>query len=383
MTAERRAFTLIETLVVIGLIALLIALLLPAVQAGREAARRSQCANNLKQLALAINAYVADRSMLPPASIPNRQAHSVHARILPYLEQQVLYNSINFQVGERWGVASHYDMRDVVNGYNGSTANGGVCALINATVVAQQINSFLCPSDPGPASLTGIALAPGAAVRPIAYYSYPFNGGTNPFSNPKGGRTSGPAYFPSFSKHVVEAGLPAYFGGVQAERPLGLAGFRDGSSTTAIFSEWIKGDGSQPPTVDGLGVVYQITRASNDSDGTAKAEDDNAASCDGDPRATQNWTWKGDWWISGNTSTYSHTQTPNRRSCYYADTVNAQPRGASAVASMIAAGSYHPGGVNVAFMDGSVRFVKSTISRAAWCGLGTVAGREVIGADQY
>src|SRR3954453_21491630 len=102
----RRGFTLIELLVVIAIIAVLIALLLPAVQSAREAARRSQCVNNLKQLSLAVMNYESSNGCIPPsggwygnvAKVPNNvgQFYSMKARVLPFLEQNAVYNAINF-----------------------------------------------------------------------------------------------------------------------------------------------------------------------------------------------------------------------------------------------------------------------------------------------
>src|SRR5262245_42342625 len=94
---------------------------------------------------------------------------------------------------------------------------------------------------------------------------------------------------------------------------------------------------------------------------------------------TQAYTWQGDWWIADLFS-YSHSLTPNRRSCWYGDV---QGRPWSGAASLVAASSRHPGGVNVAFGDGSVKFVKSTISYSAWGALGTRNGGEVLSADSY
>ena len=141
-----RGFTLIELLVVIAIIAVLVALLLPAVQMAREAARRSQCANNLKQLGLAVHNYESTFQCLPSASIypcpainpvsglPSCWGFGVSpfVTILPYIEQGTIYNAYNVQMG-------------VYGSYPPSTV-GPITWWANTTVFNMQVAVFLCPS---------------------------------------------------------------------------------------------------------------------------------------------------------------------------------------------------------------------------------------------
>jgi prepilin-type N-terminal cleavage/methylation domain-containing protein/prepilin-type processing-associated H-X9-DG protein len=374
-----RGFTLIELLVVIAIIAVLIALLLPAVQAAREAARRAQCTNNLKQLGLAFHNYISTNDAVPPTMVMYApcpgcsnagQTYSPHARLLPFLEQTNIYNAINFSVGERWGGPQSQPT------FNGATVDGTLWELMNASAIANQINSFLCPSDTGAANLTGIKFSPGGNLQLIGDHNYPFNLGLNPYTtSANSGATNGPGYWPTWNSAAVVAGNP--LPNVQAESTVSLAKFTDGTSNTVIFSEWMKGDGIAPPTQDGLGIVYTSPATVTQFAGQINGNLLHARACD--TSVSQNWTWKGDWWISGQSATYSHTQTPNRKSCYYPNI--GQPW-ATAV-NVLAASSRHPGGVNTAFADGSVKFIKSTISPQSWYALATPNGGEVLSSDSY
>jgi prepilin-type N-terminal cleavage/methylation domain-containing protein/prepilin-type processing-associated H-X9-DG protein len=387
MRKRQRGFTLIELLVVISIIGVLIALLLPAVQAAREAARRAQCANNMKQLGLALANYAtANSDTLPPASIPVMQDFGYVARVAGYLEATDIYNDINFQVGARWGAPAGA----CACSSNGSNENCNLFGIMNATAAFNTISSLLCPSDSNPGSLGGIVYYPGGPFHGIGKSNYPINIGNNPYSTSgASGQTNGVGYFPSWQVWnlngygATQGSTGSISTSLQAELPVSYSTFIDGTSKTVVCSEWQKGNGIQPPAPAGfstLGVVFTITDTSTQFAGVVSPNPGQpypdfafAQDCSNQTPNASQWTWKGDWWIYGPGQTYSHTQLPNRNSCWYSNV----GQGSGAL-TMISASSFHPGGVNCVFADGSVRFIKNAIAPQLWYAIATPNGRETI-----
>jgi len=371
-------FTLIELLVVIAIIAVLIALLLPAVQSAREAARRIQCVNNLKQIGLAVHNYVDANLAIPPTAtfgatlgqLPY-QDQGVLCRILPFLEQSPVYNSINFNYGVRGtSTGAWNDPPMDVSAWVGEWGRG------NATANITYVSAFLCPSDARNGGNNTLFV--NGASKLISTTDYYWNVGTSRFYN--GGKVNGPSYTPgAVDNNTLNNGQCA-------NNTITIASFSDGTSNTAISSESVQS--ASGVDVGGLGTVY-TGPAWNQFAGTATPDWSAAQFCQNSPGGSA-YFWKGEFALSGGHNIYSHTQTPNRRSCYYTDVkTNVDLSGAgwqdyaTGTETMVAASSFHPGGVNVLFMDGTVRFVKNTINYVPWYAIATVAGGEVLSADAF
>ena len=316
MLRQRRGFTLIELLVVIAIIAVLIGLLLPAVQKVREAAARSACQNNLKQFALALHNYHDANNKLPPARDDNE--FSAHARVLPYVEQSSVHRQINFTV----------DYDDAPN----------------AAPMATVIKTFICPSDAN------------AAVPPEWA---PTNYRVNQGSGILWGMPSGSG---------ANSTMPAPNGPFFINSTTALVGFSDGTSNTALASE--HSTGSFNPAIVSPNNTFRLGQ----STGFYPATPDEAYTmCEGlTPAQQQQFNgqpWAGAPWLQGyhSTTIYFHVGPPNSRSCMY-------PSGRIGTAAR----SWHPGGVNVALGDGSVRFVTDSIPLANWRAMGSMAGGEVV-----
>jgi prepilin-type processing-associated H-X9-DG protein len=179
---------------------------------------------------------------------------------------------------------------------------------------------------------------------------------------------------------------PAYSMGDNFGPPVTLATITDGTSNTAIFSEWLKG---KNVTQSGVESVY-LSPTSLSTSGTLSPAISGslqatlqslAAGCQASVKLSQ-FTTKGYSWVSQLTGVgggYTHVQTPNKQACVYSNEDGATPL--STIASLIGAASRHPGGVDVGFLDGSVKFIKNSINPVTWWAVSTMAGGEVISAD--
>ena len=324
MRRPKPGFTLLELLVVIAMIGVLLALLLPAVQSSREAARRAQCTGNLKQIALAMHNYVGVHSVLPPGKKGCCWGTWL-VYVLPELEQQPLYNAWNSCGINSPGVPANYDL-DLR--YFGAA---------NVTVTSTRLGVYLCPSDFSNAPIT-------AAVNGRTYactsQNYAANfGNTTVLQTDYQGIPFGRAPF-------VDIGSPFGDYGQPARATVGFNAITDGTSNTLLLSEVVVGQG-----VDLRGFS---------------------------------------WW--GDAATFETFSTPNSSfpdvlfSLIYC--INQPPNPPCTVATtalpeMYAARSRHPGGVNVAMVDGSVRFFKDGVNLQIWRYASTIAGAEVCGCDPY
>ncbi len=233
MPRSRKAFTLIELLVVIAIIGVLIALLLPAVQAAREAARRAQCTNNLKQIALGMHNYHDANQVFAPGQKSCCWGTWI-LFMLPYVEQSPLFNAWNFG-----GDLLYYQGQ-----YDAPLRYGGVC---NATVSSTRVMSYVCPSDGQALNLSGI----GPTVNGRKYYvtsqSYMANYGNTV--------TAQPVVY----TNAAYIGSPIQYGGApfaDIDGPgsgnggrsiFGINSINDGTSNTLMISETIVGTGSSLP----------------------------------------------------------------------------------------------------------------------------------------
>jgi prepilin-type N-terminal cleavage/methylation domain-containing protein/prepilin-type processing-associated H-X9-DG protein len=358
---RRRGFTLIELLVVIAIIAVLIALLLPAVQAAREAARRSQCVNNLKQIGLALHNYHDVNGTFPMGAgsgmyslgvYNSKHNWSIHAAILPQLGQVPLYNAINFN----WGTADSV---------------GQVPTFpINSTAIQTKVGTFVCPSDP---NSTTVELQ-----------------GTNAANNDYFGSIGATTdTLGSFAAGASSLATVRYSGLFAYQQSLGINQVIDGTSNTVAFAESTVGSATATKGQRLVGMVGVSmpsaaiqTNVFNDAvDVLAGLTACNKAWSSGAPPFDGS-NARGDAWATGGMAMtlFNTVATPNAYNDQWAYCGN---NGSGTMSNFSNADSYHSGGVNVLMADGHVSFIKDSINQRTWWALGTIAGGEVIDASSY
>lgn len=341
--SKRLGFTLIELLVVIAIIAILIALLLPAVQQAREAARRTQCKNNLKQIGLALHNYHDTHKMFPISmswgrigaggNWDRRQSFSDKVYMLPYLDQAPMYNLTNW------------------NDFPWNPWNQGSNIQQSA-----RLPVFNCPSNAMPAGAAGSS----------GNFTYAINVGVLNFA-PTGTIFSG--------DHVRRHNGIAHYTNWPGEsaNPVNLANVTDGSSNTVAYAEF--GIASCQPTSTGRKTL-QMHNWVTAPGAPHAALRDNCLNNVGHVGDCGRHNLRGSAWAAsfvGMGAAYAHNMNPNEKPCFEAQH-HSDWRGST----MLSASSYHTGGAQVCMADGAVRFISDSIDNGTWVGLGTRNGGEVI-----
>jgi prepilin-type N-terminal cleavage/methylation domain-containing protein/prepilin-type processing-associated H-X9-DG protein len=331
---SRRGFTLIELLVVIAIIAVLIALLLPAVQAAREAARRTQCVNNMKQLGLAmanyhdsVGTFPIGRTGLgftyPNSPDPNRRTWALS--LVSYLEQGALYNATNFNL-------SFYLPQ-------------------NTTVILTPIAPYHCPSDPNTFKIEDSGTTVQRYQSNYLVNWGPMHWGQDQNPNRHRPYQDPPVFDNGPYKNTPPLGSVPFIGApFTGNLSRAVSYFTDGTSNTALMSE---------------AMICQDKDTGANADVRADVYSDGDSSC-----------------------MYMHYTAPNSKipdwlPQYCASGYMGNPPCQNLGPSFVAARSYHPGGVNMLSADGSVKFIKDSINIPTWRAISTPNGGEVVSADAF
>jgi prepilin-type N-terminal cleavage/methylation domain-containing protein/prepilin-type processing-associated H-X9-DG protein len=374
---SRKGFTLIELLVVIAIIAVLIALLLPAVQSAREAARRAQCINNLKQIGLAMHNYISANGTVPlGASLQpfalggfytasnnstngnmwNWDSWSAHALMLPYMEQTPIYSAINFMLST-----------------GGSNQNGVAepAYFANSTAMNTVIGTLGCPSDG-------------------SWNSVKSNGGVNICSY---GLSMGTSTYSTSNVGQPVTGLFGY------QTQVTLAQITDGTSNTIAFGEQLVGDtnansmnrsiatGNGAAPAGSLADQYDASSIGGTIQTALTGLAADIASCNAQFKTGPRENDRGYRWGMGcpGWTMLNTVMPPNGggQALFNSCRVGCCADGQAEHDEFNVISSYHSGGVNVGMGDGSARFIKSSISIPTWWALGTKNGGEVVSSDSY
>lgn len=342
----RTGFTLVELLVVIAIIGILIGMLLPAVQSVRAAARRVTCANNLRQIALSVHNFESAHRRFPVnqigAGLPNGSGgygsgfYSWLVQVLPQIEQGNLQDAFDLRISN--GDGASYKMSDTHP---------------NAMAASTLVPTFICPSDT-PNRNNSLIL-----------------GSANPAPSSYAGNAGWPSYATGYSGERSSPG--SYNGAIPLVHPsepvswhvnkIGMHSFSDGTSNTALISERLIQSGNSASEINNGDQRLRSLHILERSETLPEIVDQMSSS----HAHVYESAHIGRSWSSGSplvAPTYMHVQTPNALIGHYNTSMDEGD-------FVVAASSEHTGGVNLAMVDGSVRFVADSVSREVWWAVGS------------